>query len=79
MKSNPPARTSLATKIVVYLNSLSNPMASTWSIADALYENTMQRSNPKNGAIIANIVRASNNDDRLIRSGDNIHLVREPK
>lgn len=63
----------LATKIIDYFKSKNVRLADMWDIANALYDGTMQQSNPRNGAVIANIVKAANNCDLLTRSGDNIH------
>jgi hypothetical protein len=64
----------LAPKIINFLESRSPCMASTWDIANALYNGTMNTSKPRNGAIISNIVRAANRHDCLIHHDGNIHL-----
>ncbi len=57
----------LETRLLGYFNSQSNPRqsATTWSLANALYDNCMQKSQAGNGIKVANIRKVAEKSDKL--------------
>ena len=66
--------TKLSEKILQLMNNRGEAMMDTWEIANALYDSTMDFPNPRNGAIISNIIRAATKDDRLTAHDHRIYL-----
>lgn len=70
-----PRTPSIADNIVATLQARNLRQANTWELADALFNNCMQRNLPGNGGRITALVKAAQNDARLYREGDNIGLL----
>ena len=65
----------LADNIVLHLREHELRQLGTWELANALFNNCMQRALPGNGARVAALCRAANNDPRLYLTDNQIGLL----